>query len=207
MNTKQKIIKEALTLFAENGYSDVYVSDIAQAVGIKAPSLYKHFKSKQEIFNAILEEMKKSYTEQAAMLKIDGNNVGVDADIYADISEDSLVEMGKGLFLHFLHDEYTRLFRKMLTLEQFHDSELSDLYTKQYFDDPLKYQSGLFSLLIEKGKIKSGNPDVMAIQFYAPIYTLLTVCDRQPEREDEALKMIEEHIRQFNHNYLREGEE
>lgn len=207
MNTKQKIIKEALTLFAENGYSDVYVSDIAQAVGIKAPSLYKHFKSKQEIFNAILEEMKKSYTEQAAMLKIDGNNVGVDADIYADISEDSLVEMGKGLFLYFLHDEYTRLFRKMLTLEQFHDSELSDLYTKQYFDDPLKYQSGLFSLLIEKGKIKSGNPDVMAIQFYAPIYTLLTVCDRQPEREDEALKMIEEHIRQFNHNYLREVEE
>lgn len=101
MNTKQKIMKEALTLFAEKGYSDVYVSDIAQAVGIKAPSLYKHFKSKQEIFHAILEEMKKGYTEQAAMLKIDGNNANVDANIYADISEDSLVEMGKGLFLYF----------------------------------------------------------------------------------------------------------
>lgn len=115
--------------------------------------------------------------------------------------------MGKGLFLYFLHDEYTRLFRKMLTLEQFHDSELSDLYTKQYLDDPLKYQSGLFSLLIEKGKIKSGNSEVMALQFYAPIYTLLTVCDRQPDREDEALKMIEKHIRQFNHNYMKEVEE
>ncbi len=206
MNTKQKIMKEALTLFAEKGYSDVYVSDIAQAVGIKAPSLYKHFKSKQEIFHAILEEMKKGYTEQAAMLKIDGNNVNVDADIYADISEDSLVEMGKGLFLYFLHDEYTRLFRKMLTIEQFHDSELSDLYSKQYIDDPLKYQSGLFLLLSEQGKLKKRNSDIMALQFYAPIYMLLTVCDRQPDRECEALEMIEEHIRQFNSNYLKESE-
>ena len=206
MNTKQKIMKEALTLFAEKGYSDVYVSDIAQAVGIKAPSLYKHFKSKQEIFHAILEEMKKGYTEQAAMLKIDGNNANVDADIYADISEDSLVEMGKGLFLYFLHDEYTRLFRKMLTIEQFHDSELSDLYSKQYIDDPLKYQSGLFLLLSEQGKLKKRNSDIMALQFYAPIYMLLTVCDRQPDRECEALEMIEEHIRQFNSNYLKESE-
>lgn len=206
MNTKQKIMKEALTLFAEKGYSDVYVSDIAQAVGIKAPSLYKHFKSKQEIFHAILEEMKKGYTEQAAMLKIDGNNANVDADIYADISEDSLVEMGKGLFLYFLHDEYTRLFRKMLTIEQFHDSELSDLYSKQYIDDPLKYQSGLFLLLSEQGKLKKSNSDIMALQFYAPIYMLLTVCDRQPDRESEALEMIEEHIRQFNSNYLKESE-
>lgn len=207
MNTKQKIMKEALTLFAEKGYSDVYVSDIAQAVGIKAPSLYKHFKSKQEIFHAILEEMKKGYTEQAAMLKIDGNNANVDANIYADISEDSLVEMGKGLFLYFLHDEYTRLFRKMLTIEQFHDSELSDLYSKQYIDNPLKYQSGLFLLLSEQGKLKKSNSDIMALQFYAPIYMLLTVCDRQPDRECEALEMIENHIRQFNSNYLKEGEQ
>ena len=102
MNTKQRIMKEALTLFAEKGYNDVYVSDIAQAVGIKAPSLYKHFKSKQEIFDAILEELKRSYTQQAAMLNINGNNTQIDADIYAEVSESSLVEMGKGLFLYFL---------------------------------------------------------------------------------------------------------
>ena len=52
MTTKQKILNEALTLFSEKGYSAVYVSDIADAVGIKAPSLYKHYKSKQEIFDS-----------------------------------------------------------------------------------------------------------------------------------------------------------
>ena len=57
MNTKQRILDEALTLFAEKGYANVYVGQIAEAVGIKAPSLYKHYKSKQDIFNALLDDM------------------------------------------------------------------------------------------------------------------------------------------------------
>lgn len=204
MNTRQKIIKEALSLFSEKGYSDVYVSEIAEAVGIKAPSLYKHFKSKQEIFNAILEELKKSYSKQASSLKISGNNERYDAEIYARVGENSLLKMGKDLFLYFLHDENMRLFRKMLTIEQFHNTELSDLYSNQYFDDPLRYQSGLFALLITKGKLKEENPDIMALHFYTPIYTLLILCDRHPERENEALSMLEKHIRQFSRLYGKE---
>ena len=45
MTTKQKILNEALSLFSEKGYSAVYVGDIAEAVGIKTPSLYKHYKN------------------------------------------------------------------------------------------------------------------------------------------------------------------
>ena len=137
MNTKKKIIEEALILFSEKGYSDVYVNDIAKAVGIKAPSLYKHFKNKQEIFNAILEELKENYTEHAAAIGIDGNNTNRDAGIYDDMSEEVLIEAGENLFLYFLHDKHMKLFRKLLTIEQFRDSELADLYTKQYFDGPL----------------------------------------------------------------------
>ena len=55
MDTKEKILKEALTLFSGKGYSAVYVGDIADAVGIKAPSLYKHYKSKQAIFDSCVE--------------------------------------------------------------------------------------------------------------------------------------------------------
>ena len=42
MNTKQRIMDEALTLFAEKGYGNVFVGQIAEAVGIKAPSLQAH---------------------------------------------------------------------------------------------------------------------------------------------------------------------
>lgn len=201
MNTKKRIIEEALILFSEKGYSDVYVNDIAKAVGIKAPSLYKHFKNKQEIFHAILEELREDYTKQAANIGIHGNNANVDAGIYADVTEEAFIEMGKKLFLYFLHDDRMRLFRKLLTIEQFRDSELADLYSKQYYNDPLSYQGELFKIFISAGKFKRADPLVLALQFYAPIYTLLTVCDRQPEREQEALYMIEAHIRQFNINY------
>lgn len=201
MNTKKKIIEEALILFSEKGYSDVYVNDIAKAVGIKAPSLYKHFKNKQEIFHAILEELREDYTKQAANIGIHGDNANVDAGIYADVTEEAFIEMGKKLFLYFLHDDRMRLFRKLLTIEQFRDSELADLYSKQYYNDPLSYQGELFKIFISTGKFKRADPLVLALQFYAPIYTLLTVCDRQPEREQEALYMIEAHIRQFNINY------
>ncbi|MBD5089572.1 MAG: TetR/AcrR family transcriptional regulator [Clostridiales bacterium] len=93
MTTKQKIIDEALTLFAEKGYSAVYVGEIAKAVGIKAPSLYKHYKSKQDIFNAILDEMKRNYDKQTAILKMNGNDTKNDADIFSYVSEDTLIQM------------------------------------------------------------------------------------------------------------------
>ena len=112
MNTKQKILNEALTLFSEKGYSAVYVADIAEAVGIKAPSLYKHFKSKREIFNAILEEIKQGYDKRAADLQMNGNDAGKDAELFSTVSEETLVQMGKELFLYFLHDDKVSKFRK-----------------------------------------------------------------------------------------------
>lgn len=201
MNTKQKILKEALTLFSEKGYSAVYVKDIAEAVGIKAPSLYKHYKSKKDIFNAILNEIESNYNKQTAGLNMNGSDPTKDASVFLTASEDDLVKMGIGLFQFFLHDDYASKLRKMLTVEQFHNSELSNLYSKQYIDDPLSYQSSIFLLISASGAFKNVKPNIMALHFYAPIYMLLTVCDRQPEREKEALQLIKEHIRQFNYIY------
>ena len=204
MSTKKKILDAALTLFSEKGYANVFVADIAEAVGIKAPSLYKHYKSKQDIFNAILDEMKSSYDRQASMLNLNGNNASADAEIYASVSENEIVKMGLGLFSYFLHDEYVQKFRKMLTIEQFNNSELAQLFTKQYADDPLSYQEALFSMLCLKGVLKEENPNVMALQFYAPIFMLLTLCDRDPNREAEFTTLLEQHILQFTKLYRKE---
>ena len=204
MSTKKKILDAALTLFSEKGYANVFVAEIAEAVGIKAPSLYKHYKSKQDIFNAILDEMKSIYDKQASILNLNGNNASSDAEIYASVSENEIVKMGLGLFSYFLHDEYAQKFRKMLTIEQFNNSELAQLFTKQYADDPLSYQSALFSMLCLKGVLKEENPNVMALQFYAPIFVLLTLCDREPSREAEFTVLLEQHILQFTRLYRKE---
>lgn len=205
MTTKQKILEASLTLFAQKGYTAVSVGQIAEAVGIKAPSLYKHYKSKQDIFDAILAEMASRYEQQAATMQINGVNPEADLSIYQAVSEDMLVKMGKQLFLYFLHDEYVSRFRKMLTVEQYQNAELAALCSKQYADDPLSYQGALLGMLAQLGVIKNETPNITALHFYAPLYLLLTICDRQPSREAEALKTLEQHIKQFNKLYKTEG--
>ncbi len=205
MDTKQRILDEALTLFSEKGYANVFVADIAARVGIKAPSLYKHYKNKQAIFDAIIEEMNRRFVEQAGALQISGTDASVDAEIYKQISEEQLIDLGKNLFLYFLHDDYTRRFRKMLTIEQFHDKKLADTYMKQYVDDPLSYQGMLLGMMSQTGILQTDNVEIMTLHFYAPIYMLLTVCDREPKREKEALKTLEVHIREFNRLYGRKS--
>lgn len=206
VSTKRRILEKALTLFSEKGFDAVSVGQIAKAVGIKAPSLYKHYKSKQDIFDAILDEMAVRYRQQTAAMQINGVEAKMDINVYTGISEEQLIQMGKDLFLYFLHDEYVCKFRKLLTIEQYHSKTLADLYARQYADDPLSYQSMLFGFLSGSGIFKQENVQTMALHFYAPLYLLLTMCDCQPKREAEALEMLEQHIRQFNRLYRKTGE-
>lgn len=60
-DTKQRILEKSLELFASKGYDAVSVGEIAKAVGVKAPSLYNHFASKQAIFDAIVESTAAHY--------------------------------------------------------------------------------------------------------------------------------------------------
>lgn len=203
MNTKEKILDEALTLFSEKGYANVFVGDIADRVGIKAPSLYKHFKNKQAIFDAIIDQMNRRFEEQAKAMNISGNDASIDASIYKSLSEDQLLKLGREFFLYYLHDDYNRKFRKMLTLEQFHDKDLAKVYSKLYVDDPLSYQGMLFGFMVTACVLKTENVQVMTLHFYAPIYFMLTVCDREPDREAEMLKLLDEHIKQFDRLYGR----
>ena len=203
MDTKHRILDEALTLFSEKGYANVYVSDIAERVGIKAPSLYKHYRNKRAIFDAIIDEMNHRFEQQAQALSISGTDPTADAEVYKNMDEEHLIKLGNDLFRYYLHDSYTKRFRKMLTLEQFQDQELARVYSQQYFDMPLFYEGMLLGLMVSQGLLVTGNVPIMTLQFYAPIYMLLTVCDREPSREQEAMELLEGQIRQFDQLYGR----
>ncbi len=68
MSTKEKILDAALTLFAENGYDGTSMEQIANIVGIKAPSLYKHYKGKEDILNALIDSAEVRYEEMFGSL-------------------------------------------------------------------------------------------------------------------------------------------
>lgn len=61
-NRKTEIITVSAKLFKEKGYSAVTMRDIAQALDIKAASLYNHIKSKQEILVLIIIEIAEQFT-------------------------------------------------------------------------------------------------------------------------------------------------
>ena len=198
--TRERILREGLLLFARKGYGAVSVEEIAAAVGIKAPSLYKHFAGKREIFETIVGEMKARHLQTMREMQMRG---GAEQDIamFVHIGEAQLVDIGKRLFEYFLHDEAFSNLRKMLTLSQYADAEIAGLLADQCMSGPLKYNEQLFGLMMEAGAFIPGPPKVMALQFYAPIYLLLLQCDISPELETESKRTLEGHIRQFHHLY------
>ncbi|WP_187296214.1 TetR/AcrR family transcriptional regulator [Tepidibacter mesophilus] len=58
--TSKKIKQSTLELISQRGYSETTLSLIAKRVGIKKPSIYSHFQSKEDIFFSILEDETKN---------------------------------------------------------------------------------------------------------------------------------------------------
>ena len=197
MHTKQRILLEALRLFSQKGYDAVSVEQNANAVGIKAPSLYKHYKSKQDIFDAIFEETAKRYGAFTESISVHMTNSAQDLQVFSAITADALVEKVKSLISYSLHDEFVSQFRRMMTIEQFRSPELSSLYSQRYVAQIQQYHEGLFRRIIAAGVMRSENPELLALMYDAPILLLLGECDRHPEKEQDIMDTLEKHVRLF----------
>ena len=196
-DTRQKILDKALELFAAKGYDSVSVGEIAQAVGIKAPSLYNHFPGKQAIFDAIVEATAAQYEADTDRIDIHVQNVTQDIPAFTEIAADALFEKVRQIFEYSLHDETISRFRRMMTIEQFRSPELAALYSRRYVERVVDYHAGIFRALIAVGEIPAEGPDTLAMMYVAPVLTLIAICDRQPEREAECLAALEAHVRLF----------
>ncbi len=196
-DTKQKILDKALELFSAQGYDSVSVGEIAKAVGIKAPSLYNHFQSKQAIFDAIVESTAAKYEADTDKIDIHVQNVKKDIPIFIETTEDALFEKVRQIFEYSLHNEAISRFRRMMTIEQFRSPELAALYSERYVERIMRYHSGIFRALIASGEIYTEDPDALAMMYVAPVLTLIGICDRQPKREQECLDKLRSHVKLF----------
>ena len=205
VRTKERILLEALRLFSWKGYDAVSVEQIADAVGIKAPSLYKHYKSKQDIFNAIFEETAKRYGAFAESISVHLGDSGQDLQVFSAITADGLVEKVRSLISYSLHDEFVSQFRRMMTIEQFRSPELSALYSQRYVAQIQNYHKGLFQRMIAVGVMVDEDPDLLAMMYDSPILILLGECDRHPEKEQQIMGTLEDHVRLFYQTFHQEG--
>ena len=198
-NTKQEILKASLELFSVQGFEATSISQIADAVGIRKASLYSYFDSKQAILDAIVKEVLRQYGERSIFARA---NWEKDAD-NLPLTADEAVRMIQGQIRYILHDPAISRARKMLVIEQFQNPELAKLQTKQNYSDVLGYFTGLIKCLIQKGVLAADDPEIMAAQFCLPISVWINLCDREPDREQEVMELVERHIRQFFRLYAR----
>lgn len=202
-NTKENIIYQALTLFSDRGYEGVSMRDIARAVGIKAASIYNHFKSKEDIFNSILDEMSKRYEEAVSKMQVPHGDMNVVAEEYMHVTEETLVMITKNMFLYFLKDDFASKFRRMLTIEQFRSTQAREAFQNFFIDGAINFEKTLFDNMIKHGAFIECDPYVMALHFYSPMFLLLSKYDRQPDKEDEVLDTLVKLVKQFSAVYNR----
>lgn len=176
-NTKENILLVALHLFARDGYKAVSVSQIAGVLGITKGALYRHYTSKRDIFDHILQRMEQGDSEQAAQHDMPEESVESVPEQYQAISMKNLLEFSISMFEYWTEDDFSASFRKMLTLEQFRSEEMQSLYQQYLVSGPVGYVRDLFEGMgITEAERK-------AAQFYAIMYLFYSIYDGAEQKD------------------------
>ena len=194
MSTKQRILDEALTLFAEKGYDGTGVDLIAERVGIKDPSLYKHYKGKEEILNALIDVAEERYEEMFGSEK----NIG---KIPKDREEFIKVTMERISFT--MRDPMIRKIRMLLVQEQFRNERISEATTRHQLDGIQRMFAKIIKGMMDEGIVVKDDPKLLAAELTAPAVLQIARSDRQPQCEKECMEYIEKHLRHFCKVYMR----
>lgn len=186
--TKDRIMDESLVMFAEHGYRGTNLRDLAARLGLSKSALYKHYESKEDIWNALLDKMEAYYARHFGSM----DNLPP-----APESWEAFVQTVMGLIRFTVHDPQIILTRKLLITEQFHDERVRKLATKHFLEGTANIYARVFEGMMEKGLLKKSDPSMLAFSFTTPISALIHLCDREPGRHDEALARMEAFVRYF----------
>ena len=189
---KERILETALELFAQSGYLGTSMSDIAARLGITKAALYKHYAGKQEILDRIVQRMNELDAARAAAYEIPGAAPEGFAQAYLNTPLDRIRAYSTAQFDHWTREPFSANFRKMLTLEQYRDARLAQLYQENLASGPVKYMAAIFRPLTDSDETAMQ----LALDFYGPMYLLYSVYDGAADQSVVA-PMLEAHIDRF----------
>lgn len=188
MPTKERILFAALDLISEKGYDGVGVDLIAENAGLKGPSLYRHFKGKEDIFHSLIDMVENHYKE--------GFGLPGNSEVFPESMEE-LIDNSMEKIMFTMHDDSIRKTRRILAMEQFRDERIAKLTTKYHLENMQDMYAEIFAGMMEKGLLKQDDPQILALEFVAPVSMLIHLYDRHPEREAEVLVKIRKHFEHF----------
>lgn len=186
--TKERILDAALKSFAENGYKGTNLRDLAAGLGLSKSALYKHYESKEAIWDALLDKMEAYYVSRFGS-----------PEKLPPVPEscEALLIMTMRMLDFTMHDERVILTRRLLLVEQFHDERARHFATLHFLTGTRDIYTHVFAGMMEKGLLRADDPELLAFAYTAPITSLLHLRDREPEKEPEILQKIEAFARHF----------
>jgi AcrR family transcriptional regulator len=193
MTRKEKLLESALTLFAEKGYDGTGVDQIAELAGITGPSLYRHFKSKEEILNALIDAAEERYNEYfGAAITIDS----------IPTSKKDFIKKTMDRIKFAMTDPMIRKIRIFLVQEQFRNERLAEITSRHQVHGLVGLYEKIIGFMMKQGLFMEDDPAILALELISPVTLMIAMADRQPEYEKKALKTVEKLVRHFCDKYM-----
>lgn len=208
--TRERLLDAALARFSREGWGGTSIRDLARDVGIRESSVYKHFASKQAIFDALLERADARLAAVAAGLGVAVDSPESALPGYRGISEQSLIEVARGFLDAVLHDDELASLRRLLVVNQYRDPQIGRRLRDYWVERPLEFHSELFERLISAGELRPGlDPQATALAFFGPILMLIQLAecggDGESGAEERARALLAAHVRHFRSTHLRQA--
>lgn len=187
-STREKALAAALELFGRRGYGGVSMNDIAQAVGVRAPSLYKHFESKDALWAEVVSLAQDHYKARWSTL------VALQEQLERDLRAAGAlkVEVLETETMEWVLDELvgSRGYRAF--------AQQSREVLRCLWYEPVKRYEEFFNRLIALQVLKRCDAHVAAVQYLAPIFLLVSLAERDADRYATVAEDVRAHIRQFH---------
>ncbi len=187
-DTKERILMAALEMFSQKGYEGTNIRELSASLGLVKSGIYKHFESKEAIWNALLDRMIAYYGERFGS----SENLPPAPD-----SSEEFIAMTMRMANLTIHDEQIVMTRKVLTLEQFRDDRARELATKHFLTGLGEMFTHIFAGMMDKSLIRRDDPAMLAFAYTTPISALIHLCDREPRKTEDAIRKIEAFSRHF----------
>ena len=193
-NAKEPLVEAARNLFSIKGYDGTSVDEIAEAAGVKGPTIYKYFRNKEDLLKAVIDCAEDEYMR--------GMEVARDIPDRIHTGEDF-----KGYVLaslnFTLNNETAKKMRRLTTIEQFRNEALSKQTTRHQLTYLKDLYTSIFQKMMDRSEMIEGDASIYALQFISPITIMIQYMEREPDKKDDAFEMINKHIDVFIDLYFK----
>ena len=193
-NAKEPLVEAARNLFSIKGYDGTSVDEIAEAAGVKGPTIYKYFRNKEELLKAVIDCAEDEYMRGMEVARDIPDRIHTGEDFKGYVLES----------LNFtLNNETAKKMRRLTTIEQFRNEALSKQTTRHQLTYLKDLYTSIFQKMMDRSEMIEGDASIYALQFISPITIMIQYMEREPDKKDDAFEMINKHIDVFIDLYFK----